>query len=145
MEINYRFVFYFYVIHWFQRTPPVAPSNLMPPLEISDSINRLVIFFCSFILFNQKEIAIIYESSLISGEGTLSSSTLALSNSSTNQTNSKMDLSKDKEGPFKPILSAIVDPILTVCNLVASRLSAADMAVFMINCLSTLQVLFHSL
>jgi len=45
----------------------------------------------------------------------------------------------EREKEFKPVLIAILDPLLLSCNLIASSLSAAHMSVFMINCLSSIQ------
>eukprot|EP01114_Cavostelium_apophysatum_P003972 TRINITY_DN14104_c0_g1_i1.p1 TRINITY_DN14104_c0_g1~~TRINITY_DN14104_c0_g1_i1.p1 ORF type:complete len:708 (+),score=123.47 TRINITY_DN14104_c0_g1_i1:88-2124(+) len=45
----------------------------------------------------------------------------------------------EREAEFRPVLSAIIDPLVQACNLSASGLSASDMSVFMINCLSVMQ------
>jgi len=46
----------------------------------------------------------------------------------------------EKAAEFAPVLSAVIDPLSQACALSATSLKAADMAVFLINCLSTMQV-----
>lgn len=46
---------------------------------------------------------------------------------------------EEREAEGAPVLAALLDPLLRVCSLAASGLSAADMAVFLLNCLSALQ------
>jgi len=45
----------------------------------------------------------------------------------------------EKAAEFAPVLSAVIDPLSQACALSATSLKAADMAVFLINCLSTMQ------
>lgn len=40
---------------------------------------------------------------------------------------------------FVQIVAAIVDPLIQMCSLSASRLSTVDMATYMINCLHKIQ------
>ena len=49
---------------------------------------------------------------------------------------------EEREAEFRPILSAVLDPLIHACTLSATRLTVSDMAVYMINCLSVMQ---HSL
>jgi len=84
-----------------QRNPPNPPSNLEPPHEVYESINRL------------EDIIVIFNSSLVPIE--------------------------ERETEFSSILSAVIDPLLQACTLSAIRLSLSDMAVYMINCISTIQ------
>lgn len=46
---------------------------------------------------------------------------------------------ESREQQFSPVLTAILDPLLQMCTLSATQLPAADMAVYMINCLSVIQ------
>lgn len=48
---------------------------------------------------------------------------------------------EERESEFKPVLAAIIDPLINICTLSATRLGMSNMAVFMINCLSVMQVL----
>lgn len=45
----------------------------------------------------------------------------------------------DKKQDFKQILSCIVDPLVQMCSVSASRLNAIDMACYMINCIYIMQ------
>jgi hypothetical protein len=47
---------------------------------------------------------------------------------------------EEREAEFKPVLAAIIDPLTNICTLSATRLGMSNMAVFMINCLSVMQV-----
>ena len=40
---------------------------------------------------------------------------------------------------FVQIVTAIVDPLIQMCSLSASRLSTVDMATYMVNCLHKIQ------
>lgn len=45
----------------------------------------------------------------------------------------------NREAEFKPILSAILDPLIQSCTLSSSKLGLSEMAVYMINCLQVIQ------
>lgn len=45
----------------------------------------------------------------------------------------------DKKQDFKQILSCVVDPLLQMCSVSASRLNSTDMAAYMINCIYLMQ------
>ncbi|XP_071081994.1 conserved oligomeric Golgi complex subunit 6-like [Haliotis cracherodii] len=45
----------------------------------------------------------------------------------------------DKKQDFKQILSCVVDPLIQMCSVSASRLNTVDMAAYMINCIYLMQ------
>lgn len=47
---------------------------------------------------------------------------------------------EERAAEFAPVLSAVIDPLSQVCAISATPLKAADMAVYLINCLGTIQV-----
>jgi hypothetical protein len=46
----------------------------------------------------------------------------------------------ERAAEFAPVLSAVIDPLSKACAISATALKAADMAVYLINCLSVVQV-----
>ncbi|KAL4226096.1 Golgi transport complex subunit 6 [Mactra antiquata] len=46
---------------------------------------------------------------------------------------------ENKKQDFKQILSCVLDPLLQMCNVSASRLSTVDMAAYMVNCIYSMQ------
>lgn len=47
---------------------------------------------------------------------------------------------EERVAEFAPVLSAVIDPLSQACAISATSLKAADMAVYLINCLSIIQV-----
>nr|KAG5706399.1 hypothetical protein BaRGS_033160 [Batillaria attramentaria] len=45
----------------------------------------------------------------------------------------------DKKQDYKQILSCVIDPLLQMCSMSASRLNTVDMAAYMINCIYLIQ------
>ncbi len=55
---------------------------------------------------------------------------------------------EERSAEFAPVLSAVIDPLTQACSISAAPLKAPDMAVYLMNCLSVVQVLrifIHSL
>lgn len=48
-------------------------------------------------------------------------------------------IQSDRENEFKPVLSAILDPLIQACTISATKLDRSDMALFMVNCLHVIQ------
>lgn len=46
----------------------------------------------------------------------------------------------ERENEFKPILSAILDPLIQACTISATRLGVSEISIFMANCLYVIQV-----
>eukprot|EP01121_Diplochlamys_sp_Union-15-3_P022329 TRINITY_DN9463_c0_g1_i1.p1 TRINITY_DN9463_c0_g1~~TRINITY_DN9463_c0_g1_i1.p1 ORF type:complete len:528 (-),score=77.10 TRINITY_DN9463_c0_g1_i1:11-1594(-) len=85
-----------------KRAPPVPPSDLSPPHEVHETVNRLT------------DIIAIFDSSLITPE--------------------------ERETELSVILNVIIDPLQLACSLSSSKLGKIEQSVYMINCLSAIQL-----
>ncbi len=47
---------------------------------------------------------------------------------------------EERSAEFAPVLSAVIDPLTQACSISATPLKAPDMAVYLMNCLSVVQV-----
>ncbi|PRP86553.1 Component of oligomeric golgi complex 6 [Planoprotostelium fungivorum] len=97
-----------------QRTASAPGSTLVPSQQFYESTNQMVRLFLFDVSRSKTEICRIYQSSLVPAS--------------------------EREAQFRPILTALVDPITQTCTLCATRLTTGmDMAVYMINCYNALQ------
>ena len=49
---------------------------------------------------------------------------------------------EERGAEFAPVLSAVIDPLSKVCTVSATSLPRSDMVVYLINCLSVMQVVY---
>ena len=47
---------------------------------------------------------------------------------------------EEREAEFRPVLSAVLEPLINACTISATPLGLSDVAVFLINCLHVMQV-----